>query len=393
MPLKGSPVQGPLSGIIVLDLTRVLAGPFGTMILADLGARVIKIEVPPRGDDAREIGPFVGGRSAYFMSLNRGKESLALDLKDDRGRTLLNELIEHADVLVENFRPGVLAKLGYGWPEVHARNPRLIYVATSGFGQSGPYAHRPAYDVVVQAMGGIMSLTGHPGSPPTRVGTSVGDIVAGLYTALGVSAALHHRGRSGEGTMVDIAMLDCQVAILENAIARYCATDEVPVAIGSRHPSIAPFAAFATEDGHVIIACGNDALFETFAEAVGRPELAADPRFVANEDRTRNVDALTAEIEITSRQRTTAHWLEVLETAGVPCGPINDVAGVLSDPQVLARNMIVGLDDGAGGALKVAGNPIKMTGFADPSVRGPAPELDADHEAIVAELAAARQPH
>ena len=390
MSLKGSSVPGPLSGITVLDLTRVLAGPFGTMILADLGARVIKIEVPPRGDDAREIGPFVEGRSAYFMSLNRGKESLALDLKDEGERALFDELIEHADVLVENFRPGVLAKLGYGWPDLHARNRRLIYVATSGFGQNGPYSHRPAYDVVVQAMGGIMSLTGHPGSPPTRVGTSVGDIVAGLYTALGVSAALNHRGQSGEGTMVDIAMLDCQVAILENAIARYCVTDEVPAAIGSRHPSIAPFAAFATEDGHVIIACGNDALFGIFAQAFGRPELAGDARFAANEDRTRNVEALTAEIEITSRQGTTTHWLSVLEAAGVPCGPINDVAGVLTDPQVLARNMIVGLDDAACGALKVAGNPIKMTGFPDPSIRGAAPELDAHREAIVAELAAAR---
>ncbi len=381
-------MSGPLSGVTVLDLTRVLAGPFGTMILADLGARVIKIEVPPRGDDAREIGPFIDGRSAYFMSLNRGKESLALDLKDDRGRALFDELIENADVLVENFRPGVLAKLGYGWPELNARNGRLIYVATSGFGQNGPYSRRPAYDLVVQGMGGIMSLTGQPGGPPTRVGTSVGDIVAGLYTALGVCAALNHRGQTGEGTMVDIAMLDCQVAILENAIARYCATDEVPEAIGSRHPSIAPFAAFASKDGHVIIACGNDALFGVFAQAFGRPDLAGDPRFATNEERNQNVDALTAEIEITSRQRTTEEWLSVLEAAGVPCAPINDVAGVLSHPQVLARNMIVEVDDA--GSLKVAGNPIKMAAFSDPSGRGPAPELDAHREAIIAELAEAR---
>ncbi len=383
-------MNGPLSGTVVLDLTRVLAGPFGTMILADLGARVIKIEIPPRGDDAREIGPFINGRSAYFMSLNRGKESLALDLKDDHDRELFDQLIEKADVLVENFRPGVLAKLGYGWPETQARNPRLVYVSTSGFGQSGPYSHRPAYDVVVQGMGGIMSLTGHPGGPPTRVGTSVGDIVAGLYTALGVCAALNQRARTGEGTRVDIAMLDCQVAILENAIARYCATDQVPHAIGSRHPSIAPFAAFATEDGHVIIACGNDALFATFAKAFDRPELAQDPRFVTNEDRIRNVDALTSEIEATSGQGTTARWLSVLEAAGVPCAPINDVAAVLSDPHVLARNMIVGIDDATCDSLKVAGNPIKMTGVFDPSVRRAAPELDAHRDAIVAELAEAR---
>ena len=390
MTLKRSSVSGPLSGITVLDLTRVLAGPFATMILADLGARVIKVEVPPRGDDAREIGPFMNGRSAYFMSLNRGKESLAIDLKDDGERQLFDELLEHADVLVENFRPGVMAKLGYGWDDLHAGNPGLIYVATSGFGQSGPYSQRPAYDVVVQGMGGIMSLTGHPGGPPTRVGTAVGDIVAGLYTALGVSAALHHRAETGEGTMVDIAMLDCQVAILENAIARYCTTDVAPVALGSRHPSIAPFAAFATADGHVIIACGNDALFKVFADAVGRPELVRDSRFASNEDRVQNVDALTAEIEAMSRQATTAHWLSVLEAASVPCAPINDVAAVLSHPQVLARNMIVDVDDAACGPLKVAGNPIKMPRFPDPRVRGPAPELDADREALVAELAEAR---
>ncbi len=393
MTLKRSSVSGPLSGITVLDLTRVLAGPFATMFLADLGARVIKVEVPPRGDDAREIGPFMNGRSAYFTSLNRGKESLAIDLKDGRERKLFDELLEHADVLVENFRPGVMAKLGYGWHDLHAGNPRLIYVATSGFGQSGPYSQRPAYDVVVQGMGGIMSLTGQPGGPPTRVGTSVGDIVAGLYTAIGVSAALHHRAVTGEGTMVDIAMLDCQVAILENAIARYCATDVAPGALGSRHPSIAPFAAFATADGHVIIACGNDAIFRVFADAVGRPDLARDPRFAGNEDRTQNVDALTAEIETTSRQGPTAHWLSVLEAAGVPCAPINDVAAVLSHPQVLARNMIVEVDDAACPRLKVAGNPIKMTRFSDPSVRGPAPELDADRDTIVAELAEARSAH
>ena len=390
MPLRQSSVEGPLSGIIVVDLTRVLAGPFGTMILADLGARVIKVEVPPGGDDARAIGPFVDGRSAYFMSLNRGKESLAIDLKDEGERKLFDELLENADVLVENFRPGVLAKLGYGWSDLHARFPRLVYLATSGFGQSGPYSHRPAYDVVVQGMGGIMSLTGHPGGPPTRVGTSVGDIVAGLYTALGVSAALYHRHQSGEGTMVDIAMLDCQVAILENAIARYCATDEVPAAIGSRHPSIAPFAAFATADGHVIIACGNDGLFRVFAGAIDHPELAEDPRFATNELRTRNVDALTDEIEAICSRGTTAHWLSVFEAAGVPCAPINDVAGVLSHPQILARNMIVEIDDAACAGLKVAGNPLKMTGFPDPGVRGPAPALDTHRDAIVAELARAR---
>ena len=224
----------------------MLAGPFCTLLLADLGADVIKIERPGRGDDARSIGPFVAGRSAYFMSLNRGKESLALDLREDADRALFDALLARADVLVENFRAGVMERLGYGWESLHERHPRLVYAAVSGFGHSGPEAERPAYDMIVQALGGIMSLTGHPGSPPTRVGTSIGDIAGGLFAAVGIGAALHHRARTGEGTKVDVAMLDAQVGILENAIARFTATGEVPGPIGSRHPSIAPFQAFAS---------------------------------------------------------------------------------------------------------------------------------------------------
>ena len=228
---------GPLSGIVVIDLTRVLAGPYCTMMLSDLGARVIKVERPEVGDDARQIGPFVGGKSAYFMSLNRGKESIALDLRDDGDRDVFERLLEGADVLVENFRPGAMEKLGYGWDVLHDRHPRLIYAAASGFGHSGPYSKRPAYDMVVQGMGGIMSLTGQPGGPPTRVGTSVGDITAGLFTAVGVTTALYHRAVTGEGQKIDVAMLDSQVAILENAIARYQATGDVPGPLGARHPS------------------------------------------------------------------------------------------------------------------------------------------------------------
>src|SRR5512145_762517 len=252
---------GPLAGIFVLDLTRVLAGPYCTMVLADLGARVVKVEAPERGDDARQIGPFVGGVSAYFWSLNRGKQSIALDLRADPDRAVLEKLLARADVLVENFRPGVLERLGLGWDALHARLPRLVLASTSGFGQTGPYARRPAYDVVVQGMGGIMSLTGQPGGPPTRVGTSTGDITAGLFTAVGVLAALVERAHTGRGRHVDVAMLDCQVATLENAIARYVATGAVPGPLGTRHPSIAPFQAFATRDGFVVVAAGNDALF------------------------------------------------------------------------------------------------------------------------------------
>ena len=221
-----SGASGPLADITVLDLTRVLAGPFCTLVLADLGARVIKVEHPERGDDARHIGPFIGDRSAYFASLNRGKQSIGLDLKAPRDREHFEGLVAQADVLVENFRAGTMERLGYGWEALHARHPRLIYAAASGFGHTGPYADRPAYDMVVQAMGGIMSLTGSPGGPPTRVGTSIGDLAAGLFTAIGVNTALYHRERTGEGIKVDVAMLDAQVALLENAIARYGATGE-----------------------------------------------------------------------------------------------------------------------------------------------------------------------
>ena len=246
--------SGPFADVTVLDLTRVLAGPYCTMVLADLGARVIKVERPGAGDDARAFGPFAGGRSAYFASLNRGKESIALDLKAEADRATFEALLARADVLVENFRPGTLERLGFGWEALAPRFPRLVYAAVSGFGASGPYADRPAYDVIAQAMGGIMSLTGQPGAPPTRVGTSIGDIAAGLFTAIGVGAALHHRSATGRGTKIDVAMLDSQVAILENAIARYLATGEVPGPLGSRHPSIAPFAAFAAADGHLVLA-------------------------------------------------------------------------------------------------------------------------------------------
>jgi len=382
------PVRGPFSGIVVLDLTRVLAGPYCTMILSDLGARVIKVEPPGRGDDAREIGPFADGKSAYFMSLNRGKESIALDLKEDGDRRIFERLLPHADVLVENYRAGTMEKLGYGWNSLHALHPRLIYAAVSGFGHTGPYSHRPAYDIVAQAMGGIMSLTGPPGGPPTRVGTSVGDIAAGLFTAVGVSAALYDREHSGRGRKIDVAMLDCQVAILENAIARYQATGEVPGPLGSRHPSITPFDSFATRDGFLIIAAGNDALFETLCRALDRPDLSQRPEFATNDLRTQNQALLRAELEAALATRDSTEWLSRLESASVPCSPINDVAQALADPQVRARNMVVRIDDPAAGSLDVAGNPIKLSGFPDPQTRGPAPELNAHRDALLAELEA-----
>ncbi len=378
--------DGPLAGIVVVDLTRVLAGPFCTMQLVDLGARVIKVERPDGGDDARQIGPFVGGKSAYFSSLNRGKQSIALDLKAAPDREIFEKLLARADVLVENFRPGTMEKLGYGWEDLQRRFPRLIYAAVSGFGHTGPYAPRPAYDIVVQGMGGIMSLTGQPGGEPARVGTSLGDIVAGLFTAIGINAALASRGSSGLGTKIDVSMLDSQVAILENAIARYSATGTVPGPLGTRHPSITPFAAFEAKDTHVIIAAGNDTLWRTLCTCLERQELAEDPRFATNDLRTQHEAALRHELESALRSRTAAEWLELLQPAGVPCGPINNVAQVLSDPQIRARNMLVRVEDPEAGTLEMAGNPIKFSSHPDPETRGAVPDLDGDRAALLREL-------
>ena len=368
-------MNGPLSDITIVDLSRVLAGPYATMVLSDLGARVIKVERPGRGDDARGFGPFHGDRSVYFESLNRGKSSLALDLGDPVDREDFEGLLEEADVLVENFRPGTLERIGYGWEVLHARWPRLVYAAVSGFGHTGPYSDRPAYDMVVQAMGGLMSLTGHPGGPPTRVGTSVGDIVAGLFAAIGILSALHDRERTGLGQMVDIAMLDCQVAILENAIARYSATGRVPGPLGARHPSITPFDAYRAADLPLVIAAGNDSLFSGLCETLGRPEMADDPRFATNEARTCHASALGAEIEAALSADTADAWLERLGAAGIPCGPINDIAAVVADPGVRARNMIVGVGLPDGSVLEMAGNPVKLPSHGDPATRRPAPDL------------------
>ena len=375
---------GPLDGVTVIDLTRVLAGPYCTLVLADLGARVIKVETPGGGDDSRTFGPFVRGKSAYFMSINRGKESIVLDLKDEAGRAAFEDLLAGADVLVENFRAGTMERLGYGWEALHPRFPRLIYAACSGFGHTGPYAGRPAYDVVVQAMGGIMSLTGQPGGPPARVGSSVGDIVAGLFTAIGVNGALYRRTLTGEGMKLDVSMLDCQVAILENALARYFASGEVPGPLGTRHPSITPFQAYATADGHVVISAGNNALFARLCAALARPALAEDPRFADNAARNANIDALEAEFEAILTTQPTAHWLALLEEAGVPCAPINRVDDVLADPQVAARNMVIRADDPVAGEVRMAGNPIKLSAYPDPEERPPAPELD-EHGPLIAE--------
>jgi CoA:oxalate CoA-transferase len=367
-----------LTGIKVVDLTRVLAGPYCTMVLADLGAQVVKVERPRVGDDSRHIGPFVNGVSAYFASLNRGKDSVTLDLKEPRDREAFELLLADADVLVENFRPGTMENLGYGWDELHPRYPNLVYAAVSGFGHTGPLANRPAYDMVVQAMGGVMSITGQPDGPPTRVGTSIGDLTAGLFTTVGVCSALFERARTGEATKIDVSMLDCQVAILENAIARYAATGVVPGPLGARHPSITPFAAFEARDGWFVIAAGNDILFRRLCEVIGRPEVADDTRFVTNALRTEHHAELQVELEAALRTDTVDAWLARLEAADLPCGPINDVAAVLAHPQVRARNMVVRVDDDRLDGLEIAGNPIKNSLHPDPPTRGPVPDLHDD---------------
>ncbi len=380
--------QGPLSGVTVVDLSRVLAGPFCTLVLADLGARVIKVEAPGGGDDSRHFGPFVGGKSAYFMSLNRGKESIALDLKAEEDRSVLHSLLGQADVLVENFRPGTMDRLGFGWGSLQERHPRLIYAAVSGFGQTGPYSHRAAYDIIVQAMGGVMSLTGYPDESPARVGTSLGDIAAALFLAVGVSAALYHRALTGSGMMIDVAMLDGQVAILENAIARYTTTGSVPGPLGARHPSITPFDVFGAADGHLVIAAGNDLLFQRLCAALDRADLAENPLFRTNDLRTLHHAALKDELESVLRLRPIGHWLRAFEHAGVPSGPINSIDKMLADPQVVYRNMAVSTNDPVAGPVALAGNPIKLSAFPDPSSRPPAPELDGDRERILRMLGA-----
>jgi CoA:oxalate CoA-transferase len=377
---------GPLSGITIIDLSRILAGPYCTLLLAELGARVIKVEPPQHGDDARQYGPFKNGKSAYFISVNRGKESIALDLKSPAGRDIFERLLDKADALVENFRPGTMEKLGYGWESLHQRYPRLVYAAASGFGHSGPYSHYPAYDMVVQGLGGIMSITGHPGMPLTRVGTSVGDLAGGLYTAVALNAALLHRERTGEATKVDVALFDCQLALLENAIMRYTTTAEIPGPMGARHPSITPFEAFTTRDGNIIIAAGNDGLFEKLARALDRVDLAENPLFKTNALRNQHQEVLRVEIEGVLRTEGTDHWIALLEAAGVPCGPVNNIAQALAHPQTGARNMLISVDDPVTGPLELAGNPMKLSSFADPPTRQPAPDLDADRDRILREL-------
>ncbi|MDB4154168.1 CoA transferase [Candidatus Pelagibacter sp.] len=379
-------MDGPLKNLLVLDLTRVLVGPYCTMMLSDLGARVIKVEAPEVGDDSRNFGPFIKDYSAYFMSLNRGKESIALNLKNSDDKKIFDKILAKADILVENFKPGTLEKWGYGWKDVCEKYPKLIYASASGFGQTGPLKELPAYDMVVQGMGGLMSVTGQPNSEPTRVGTSIGDITAGLFTTIGINAALYDREKTGKGTFIDVSMLDCQIAILENAIARYLSKNEIPKPMGSRHPSIAPFEAFKTKDSHIIIAAGNDKLFEKLCNVLEISEIFNDEKFNTNSSRSKNIGELKVIIENKLSSKITTDWVSQMEKERIPCGPIYNIKEAVENPQVQSRNMIVKAYHKVIGDFKLAGNPIKMSSYKDETTRGDIPDLDEHREKILKEF-------
>jgi CoA:oxalate CoA-transferase len=377
----GMPVAGPLEDLLVVDLSRVLAGPFATMLLADLGARVIKVEKRGTGDDSRAYGPFVGGRSLYFARVNRGKESIALDLKDPADGALLRALVARADVLVENFRPDVMDRLGLGYEQLAALNPGLVYASISGFGQTGPWRLRPAYDTVVQGTSGLMSITGAPEGGPVKPGMPVADLSAGLYTFGAVLAALQGRVRTGRGTHVDVAMHDSLVSLLEGAAQSYLATGEPPPRIGNAHYSIAPFDTFACADRPIIICAANDTLFAGLCGAVARHDLPGDARFRTNALRHQHRDELKAEIESVLKEATAQEWLDRLRLAGVPCGPVSDIAEALTSEQIEDRRMVI-----TAGGLPMPGSPMKYRDVPDPVERPAAPELDEHGDVIRAEF-------
>ena len=377
----------PLAGIRVLDLSRVLAGPFCTMNLADLGAEVIKVEIPARGDDSRGYAPRIpnSNDSGYYYSVNRGKRSITMDLRKPEGAEILIELARHADIVVENFSPGTMDRFNVGYERLRAANPRIILCSISGFGQSGPMAAAPAYDIVAQALGGTMSITGPPAGEPTRCGVSIGDLAAALYGVVAILAALRTRDLTGAGQHLDIAMLDCQVAWLEDALARYSATGNVPGPLGSRHPSITPFQQFRAADGHFVAGCGNEAIWQRFCDAIGMAEVKRDPRFATNADRTANHAALEPILLRHFATAPRAHWLQRLADANVPCAPIANVAEVARNPHLIERQMILRADHPAFAELIVPGSPLKTAGVAStPNTR--APQLGEHTDEVLARI-------
>jgi CoA:oxalate CoA-transferase len=378
-------MTGMLSDIKVLDLTTFLSGPFCTMILSDMGASVIKIETPSKGCATRQTPPFIEGESAYFMSLNRGKKSITLNLKSERGKKIFFQLVAASDILVENFRPGVMDRLGFDYQRVSEINPKIVYASISGFGNSGPFREKGAYDMVIQGYGGIMSITGSPGGEPVRVGYSVSDLAAGLYGALAITGALRVRDKMGRGQYLDVSMFDCQVAFMENAIARYFATGEIPVPLGNRHPSIAPFQAFKSRTGYFTLTASTDEQFGNLCDALGRADLKDDKRLSTKRDRVKNVALINELFGKVFAEKPKEYWLELLERHKIPCGPINDVKEVVESPQVRARGMIVELDHEKAGRIRMAGPPIKAS-LTPLCAQGAPPVLGRDTESLLSQL-------
>ena len=375
-----------LDGLTVLDLSRVLSGPYCTMMLADMGARVIKVERPGKGDDTRGWGPpFQNGESAYFLSINRNKESVTLNLKHPEGRRVLDALIARADVLVENFRPGTLERMGLGYADLAQQRPDLVYCSVSGFGQTGPRRREPGYDAVMQGEGGLMSITGPADGPGYRLGIAIVDIVAGMFSAYGVAVALLARERTGRGQLVDVGMLDAAAALLTYQAGIHFTTGEAPGRLGNRHPSITPYETLEAADGELVVAVGNDQLWRTFCGVIGTEELTDDPRFRTNKDRVAARDALRPLLVERMRTRPAEEWLEQLRAAGIPCGAVRDLAQVFTDPQLIERAMVVALDHPVAGAIRQLGVPIKMSGTPG-AVRTPPPALGQHTAAVLGEL-------
>ena len=383
--MKG--MKGPLHGIRVLDVSRILAGPFCTMLLADMGAEVVKVEIPSGGDPARSLEPTIGGDSVFFISINRGKKSITLDLSTQDGKRIFRRLVPHFDVLVENFVPGTMARFGLDYPSLIQINPRLVYASISGFGQDGPRAKFPALDVTVMAMSGLMSITGQPGREPLRPGVSLADSVAGVFTALAIVSALLQRQSGGKGQHIDMSMLDCQVTMMENSIARYFGTGKIPVPVGTRNPMAAPFQVFHASDRYFAAAIFTNNLdaWRCFCRVAGRPELGEDERFKNNTERTKHVDALTEALQQSFVTLPVTHWMKVFSEANIPCAPVNNVAEMTEDAQVRHRGMIATIPHSFAGTWKVANTPFKMSaGSTGPA--GASPELGEHTRTILREL-------
>lgn len=367
-------MNSPLKNIRVLDFTRVLAGPYCTMLLADMGAEVIKIERPDGGDDTRHFGPFTNNESGYFMYLNRGKKSIALDLKTREAIAAVNALVEKSDVLIENFRPGVMKKLGLDYETLRQVNPKLVYTSISGFGQYGPYSQRGAYDLIAQAMGGMMSITGYEDTPPTRTGSSLGDMSAAMYAAYGTMVALFHRQQTGEGQFVDVAMMDSIFSLLESNIMRYTIDNITPQRIGSRHPLSSPFDVYAGKNGYVVIAIANDSLFSKLCTFIGKPELAEHPKFSTDPQRKVNENELKAIIEEWLKQHDVHDVVERANNNGIPCAPISTVNEVCESEHIKVREMLVEIEHPVAGTIKIPGHPVKFSN-TPAVIKDPSPGL------------------